>query len=66
MMDLYYPAAPSPQKPSPPLDLPPVARKRLLDPSGYIRDRALADAVNVALLLRQPLLLTGEPGTGKS
>jgi MoxR-like ATPase len=66
MMDLYYPEAPSPQKPSRPLELPSVTRKRMLDPSGYIRDRALADAVNVALLLRQPLLLTGEPGTGKS
>jgi MoxR-like ATPase len=35
-------------------------------PAGYIRDEALADAVNVALLLMQPLLLTGPPGTGKS
>jgi MoxR-like ATPase len=35
-------------------------------PAGYIRDDALTDAVNVALLLMQPLLLTGPPGTGKS
>jgi MoxR-like ATPase len=35
-------------------------------PAGYIRDEALSDAVNVSLLLMQPLLLTGAPGTGKS
>jgi MoxR-like ATPase len=29
-------------------------------------DSRLVDAVNVALLLGQPLLLTGEPGTGKT
>jgi MoxR-like ATPase len=38
----------------------------LNDPSGYIADRGLRDAVNVALSLGQPLLLTGEPGTGKT
>ena len=32
----------------------------------YIPDDGLRDAVNVALLLNQPLLLTGEPGTGKT
>ena len=36
------------------------------DPAGYLPDPGLTDAVNVALMLRQPLLLTGEPGTGKS
>lgn len=36
------------------------------DPEGYIASEALADAVNVALALEQPLLLTGEPGTGKT
>lgn len=36
------------------------------DPDGYVPDEGLVDAVNVALLLRQPLLLTGEPGTGKT
>jgi MoxR-like ATPase len=35
-------------------------------PSGYLADAGLVDAVNVALMLRQPLLVTGEPGTGKS
>jgi MoxR-like ATPase len=32
----------------------------------YIPSAALSDAVNVALALGQPLLLTGEPGTGKT
>jgi MoxR-like ATPase len=36
------------------------------DPREYRRDPGLADAVNVALLLRQPLMVTGAPGTGKT
>jgi MoxR-like ATPase len=32
----------------------------------YLPDAGLVDAVNVALILRKPLLLTGEPGTGKT
>ncbi len=36
------------------------------DPKGYVADRGLRDAVNVALVLGQPLLVTGEPGTGKT
>jgi MoxR-like ATPase len=36
------------------------------DPQGYLADKGLRDAVNVALTLGQPLLLTGEPGTGKT
>ncbi len=36
------------------------------DPANYIIDPDLAAAVRVALSLRQPLLLTGEPGTGKT
>jgi MoxR-like ATPase len=35
-------------------------------PDLYIAEPGLANAVNVALLLDKPLLLTGEPGTGKS
>ncbi len=33
---------------------------------GYVASRALQDAVNVALALERPLLLKGEPGTGKT
>ncbi|MDX1940842.1 MAG: MoxR family ATPase [Saprospiraceae bacterium] len=39
---------------------------RLSDPSLYKPSTDLVDAVNVALALGQPLLLTGEPGTGKT
>jgi MoxR-like ATPase len=41
-------------------------RYRLNDPGAYMPDDGLVDAVNVALLLGQPLLLTGQPGTGKT
>ncbi|CAL77010.1 putative AAA ATPase [Bradyrhizobium sp. ORS 278] len=34
--------------------------------SGYIPSPALKAAVDVAMILGQPLLLTGEPGTGKT
>ncbi len=47
-------------------DLPPAMLANATDPAGYLPDEGLVDAVNVALILRQPLLLTGEPGTGKS
>lgn len=36
------------------------------DPRGYVAEDGLRDAVNVALALGQPLLVTGEPGTGKT
>lgn len=49
-----------------PLELPASPRARLEDPAGYLADPGLVDAVNVALVLGQPLLLTGEPGTGKT
>jgi MoxR-like ATPase len=35
-------------------------------PQYYEADKALKDAVNVALLMGRPLLLTGDPGTGKT
>lgn len=38
----------------------------LEDPRNYIAEPGLRDAVNVALALGQPLLVTGEPGTGKT
>lgn len=46
--------------------LPIPNRNRLLKPENYIADSGLRDACNVALLLGQPLMLTGEPGTGKT
>jgi MoxR-like ATPase len=49
-----------------PADLPSSRRSQLLKPEYYTADPGLRDACNVALLLGQPLLLTGEPGTGKT
>ena len=49
-------------KPVPPAtDLEPLTRA-----DGYLADEGLSAAVNVALALGQPLLITGEPGTGKT
>jgi MoxR-like ATPase len=53
----------------------PSAKKIVLDrsrelgfqqPEEYRAGPELADAIRVALLLRKPLLVTGEPGTGKT
>jgi MoxR-like ATPase len=49
-----------------PVTLPPSLLDRHADPAGYLADPGLVDAVNVALHLGQPLLLTGQPGTGKT
>jgi MoxR-like ATPase len=49
-----------------PTDLPVVTFDLQRGASAYIADQRLVDAVNVALLLGQPLLVTGEPGTGKT
>ncbi|MDX2282959.1 MAG: MoxR family ATPase [Bacteroidia bacterium] len=48
-------------------EFPPVAPPaRLDDPDGYLPADGLSEAVNVALLLGKPLLVTGDPGTGKT
>jgi MoxR-like ATPase len=39
---------------------------QLEDPANYVAGHGLRDAVNVALSLGHPLLVTGEPGTGKT
>jgi MoxR-like ATPase len=47
--------------------LPKFEQNALLDdPHGYTAAEPLRDAVNVALALGLPLLVTGEPGTGKT
>jgi MoxR-like ATPase len=51
---------------APSQDGPGLRRARLQRPEEYIAEPGLVDAVNVALLLGQPLLLTGDPGTGKT
>ena len=43
-----------------------VPNDNINNPALYIPSQGLKDAVNVALALGQPLLLTGEPGTGKT
>jgi len=49
------------------VQLPPFQDLAALDdPADYLAAPGLADAVNVALTLGQPLLVTGEPGTGKT
>jgi MoxR-like ATPase len=55
-----------PQTRPPPRELPRFIFDGTNAPEGYLPDQGLVDAVNVSLILRQPLLVTGEPGTGKS
>src|SRR5439155_5269301 len=48
-------------------ELPLFEKPSTLDAAeGYLADDGLRAAVNVAIALGQPLLLTGEPGTGKT
>lgn len=47
-------------------DVPTLSRRSTDDPKGYVPSADLAHAVNVALVLGMPLLVTGEPGTGKT
>jgi len=55
------------KKTNAPIELPPnQTNPRLEDPKLYIPSEGLQNAVNVALALGQPLLITGEPGTGKT
>ena len=65
-MSFPYYTATAEKPPEQPLALPSSRRADHLDPAGYKPDQGLINAVNVALLLGQPLLLTGEPGTGKT
>lgn len=55
------------QTPPPnPIGLPPALRKEQDDPARYIPSKELLDAARVSLMLRKPLLLTGQAGTGKT
>jgi MoxR-like ATPase len=54
------------EPPAAPLSIPVPDPAKQDNPAGYLTDEPLVDAVNVALLLGRPLLLTGEPGTGKT
>src|SRR5215203_1092662 len=49
------------------MDLPsPAAVAARLDATGYLADDALATVAFLALRMQRPLLLEGEPGTGKT
>ena len=49
------------------IDLPIIERDTAINnPVNYLPSQGLIDAVNVSLALGLPLLLTGEPGTGKT
>ncbi len=63
---LYYTGEPQNWHEDAPIDLPKPPLDDINDPAGYLPDVGLKNAVNVALMLGQPLLLTGEPGTGKT
>ena len=43
-----------------------AATQALLEAGGYVADRALATTVHLALAMGRPILLEGEPGTGKT
>jgi MoxR-like ATPase len=66
MRSPYYTGRPRAGRRPEPVELPPSRGAIRSRPEAYIPDPGLVDAVNVALLLGQPLLLTGEPGTGKT
>ncbi|MDM8564094.1 MoxR family ATPase [Candidatus Halobeggiatoa sp. HSG11] len=62
----FYTEKPPKQSPVTPVELPAARQNTQTHPEAYLPDEGLVKAVNVALLLGQPLLLTGEPGTGKT
>ena len=51
---------------APPLPASVEATAALLAGQGYVADRELATVVHLSLAMRRPLLLEGEPGTGKT
>ena len=55
------------KKKDPKFELTPKMQLPCIEPGeGYVPSEALIQAVNVAIMLQKPLLLTGAPGTGKS
>jgi MoxR-like ATPase len=62
----FYTDEPIKEFPKQPVELPPSCQHEQTRPEDYLPDKGLVDAVNVALLLGQPLLLTGQPGAGKT
>ena len=66
--DLSVHAAPDPRKHAVVAALPATVADtaKLLADQGYIADQELATTVHLALAMRRPLFLEGEPGTGKT
>jgi MoxR-like ATPase len=62
----YYTGNPETPAPGSPVHVPSLVRDTASEAAAYKADERLVDAVNVALILSQPLLVTGEPGTGKT
>jgi MoxR-like ATPase len=62
---LYTAGAPGEPSPSKPRTIP-VSWRASIKAEAYRPGKGLERAVNVALMLGQPLLVTGEPGTGKT
>jgi MoxR-like ATPase len=62
----WFKGKPSVAVPAQPVVIPTINRAQLFGPEHYDADDDLVQAVNAALLLGMPLLLTGEPGTGKT
>ena len=54
------------QRPAEPLNFQPLCLATYTRPEDYLPSEELVQAVNVALMLGQPLLLTGDAGTGKT
>lgn len=65
-MNFFYYNASKQSAPSEPISLPSSPYLQHVAPQGYIAEPGLVDAVNTALLLNEPLLLTGQPGSGKT
>ena len=65
-MSIFFKGQPASENHKGKCDLPLPVRHTLDHPSDYIAETGLSDAVDVAIVLGQPLLLTGEPGTGKT
>lgn len=62
----WFSGAPDAKRPTAPVEIVALKRSPLFAEEHYLPDKGLVEAANVALVLGQPLLLTGEPGTGKT
>lgn len=62
----FYTGDPNNRRRNEEIELPSPKLSYLYDPANYKPDKGLIDAMNVAFLVRQPLLLTGEAGVGKT